>query len=61
MKETCTGSLVGFSMRNAKPIAGVVEVLESRGFRGDKPKRSSLMSPNCLSAMVNLETGYEPE
>ena len=46
-------------MRNVKAIAGVADVLESRGFKAEKAKRSSMTSPN--GCMVNLETGYEPE
>ena len=48
-------------MRNVNAMVGVVEVLESRGFKAEKAKRSSVTSPNRWSFMVNLETGYEPE
>ena len=42
-------------------MAGVEDVLESRGFRAEKAKRSSKTSPNRWSLIVNLETGQEPE
>ena len=48
-------------MRNVKAMAGVADVLESRGFRAEKAKRSSKTSPNRWSLIVNLETGQEPE
>lgn len=61
MNDTLTDFCVGFLMRNVKAIAGVADVLESRGFKAENAKRSSLTSPNRLSRMVSLETGYEPE
>ena len=48
-------------MRSVNAIAGVADVLESRGFKAEKANRSSLTFPNCWSLMVILETGYEPE
>ena len=52
---------MGFFIRNVNAIAGVADVLESRGFKAEKAKKYSLTPRNCWSVMVNLETGYEPE
>ena len=61
ISDTLTDLFVGFLMRKVKAIAGVADVFESRGFKAEKAKRSSLTSPNRSSRMVSLETGYEPE
>lgn len=61
MNDTLTDLFVGFLMRRVKAMDGVADVLESRGFKAEKPKRSILTSPNRLSCMESLETGYEPE
>lgn len=61
MNDTLTDLSVGFLMRKVKAMAGVADVLESRGFKAEKAKRSSVTSPNRLSRMLSLETGYEPE
>ena len=61
MNETLAECLVGFLTRNVNAIAGVADVLESRGCKAEKAKRSSLTPRNRWSLMVSLETGYEPE
>ena len=61
MKETCTDFEDGFLIRKEKATAGVEDDLESRGFKFEMAKRSSLISPKLCSFIVNLETGNEPE
>jgi len=61
MNETCTEIEDGFLIRKEKATAGVEDDLESRGFKFEMAKRSSLMSPKLCSFTVNLETGNEPE
>ena len=61
MNDTLTDFFVGFLTRKVKATAGVADALESSGFKAEKAKRSSLTSPNRLSRIVSLETGYDPE
>ena len=48
--------MVGLLMHNVRAMAGVADVLESRGVRAEKAKRPSKTSPNLWSLIVNLET-----